>query len=1469
MKKFLSILLLMLVLGYAGKAQTVIFSEDFESVTGQAIPTGWTSYDADGDGQNWYGINDSTQASYAHSGNGFVTSASYIQSGALTPNNWLVTPSINLTGGSVLNYYIAGQDPSYAEEHYSVWISTAADPSDLDAYTMLFEETIPSNESGAIQYFNRTVLLLGQTGNVHIAFRHHGVTDMFRINLDDVSVATLPTVPTIACEDTLINFSYRPVGGTPFALKNFIFTAYSLTGSVDIAVPAPFQISTDSISGFGQNVTIAPNQQGCIINQVVYVKAVPTAAGTYSEMMSLTTNGGEEHQIHLTARYVDCSQNMTLPWREQFNSGIFPPTCWTLQSQATGMSESGYEYTWGNHGSWAVCTGDENQDQNEKLLTPTFDLSDITGTLLFSFGYRTNPHIEGFGSDDISLHLDLSTNGGASWNTIWTVQEDLDAYTEVWNSDWPVRYQTLDFTQFVGQDNVKLRFTYICHEGFSCQVWIANIDMDNFSEPIISAGADTLNFFSYIGEPTSQDFNVNVFNFPTPVQINATSPFEVSVDGSSYTDSATMSNGYHNRLYVRYNPTVAGHDEGTVTLTGVHPDTTVTQTIVVTGNSFDCSGVVLPISESFESAAADVLDPNSTEYCWTNIYENEGEINNLMKNTNENAFVGNQSFRFASNFFNPDGVYGQYLISPELNSTEDLLVYFNYAAGSALKNETFAVGYSTTGKDIDDFTWEDPIVTPANTDWNYYLNEEVPANTKYIAIHYTSAYKQFLYIDNFKVQTAPSCMFPLGLTVLSTNDNSAEITWTAGGDETSWQMVYGIYPVDVQTATPDDVATLGTTLTNLTANTHYQFYLRANCGEGSTSIWADPVDFWTTFAPAEVPYTQGFEANDPDVNNWVLQNGNQPNKFVVGTGAHAQGSSRGLYISNDNSTNEYAFQVGENWNSSYSTVWAYRDIYFTPTTEAGYLFTFKWRGYGETDFDVAEVFIGNATAVTNFDRNENHENFVDINDMNYTPAGLTKLCRLSDRNQWTNASYLLPASTYSGTTKRIYFLWTNDSLSGQNPPIAFDDVNISVPQFATISGTVTDASTQAPIANAAISMIADNGLTYTTTTDENGNYSVAGIVIGSYDITVVANGYEAYTDNYGIGAGAQTFNFQLSQAPCTIVPTGLTITNEEDNTILEWNAIQGGIYQQCHGSSVETYIGASQSQSYTLGAYHLYKPEHMTHFNGGTISHVGFVPNGSLTYTTYIVRIYVGGSGDLDEGPASQTPVYELTLTPDQLTLGEWNDIEIEPYKINGSQCLWVGYEAVVAGSTGIYALGALDGSNPNLGFGDVTHNGSSWMTMTDLGLDYNWANRITVEVPHLTYTIYADGQEIISGIEESYYSTAYDPSVECYQVSTTCENGVVSTLSACASGVGISDNSNSFTSSFSIYPNPATEEVTVSTTMIAQKVEVLNYLGQVLYTQSVNGNVFTLNVANYADGVYFIRLSGNEGVATQKLIKK
>ena len=72
---------------------------------------------------------------------------------------------------------------------------------------------------------------------------------------------------------------------------------------------------------------------------------------------------------------------------------------------------------------------------------------------------------------------------------------------------------------------------------------------------------------------------------------------------------------------------------------------------------------------------------------------------------------------------------------------------------------------------------------------------------------------------------------------------------------------------------------------------------------------------------------------------------------------------------------------------------------------------------------------------------------------------------------------------------------------------------------------------------------------------------------------------------------------------------------------------------------------------------------------------------------------------------------------------------------------------------------------------------------------------------------------------------------------------------------------------SVSIYPNPATTVLNV----VAEgynTIEVINLLGQTVYTCNAT-NSTQINVNNLKNGVYFIRVNGENGTTTQKFIKK
>ncbi|MBO4599372.1 MAG: C10 family peptidase, partial [Bacteroidales bacterium] len=138
---------------------TFPFTMGFESVEEMSC---WNLIDNDADGNGWQYGGSYFGSNYAHSGNDFFASASYINEvGALTPDNWLVTPQLQLSTGNnyQLSWYDAAVDSTYCSEHYSVYVSTTGNNVSNFTATPLFTTTLTTTD-----YTQRSIDLSAYAG---------------------------------------------------------------------------------------------------------------------------------------------------------------------------------------------------------------------------------------------------------------------------------------------------------------------------------------------------------------------------------------------------------------------------------------------------------------------------------------------------------------------------------------------------------------------------------------------------------------------------------------------------------------------------------------------------------------------------------------------------------------------------------------------------------------------------------------------------------------------------------------------------------------------------------------------------------------------------------------------------------------------------------------------------------------------------------------------------------------------------------------------------------------------------------------------------------------------------------------------------------------------------------------------------------------------------------------------------------
>lgn len=301
----------------------------------------------------------------------------------------------------------------------------------------------------------------------------------------------------------------------------------------------------------------------------------------------------------------------------------------------------------------------------------------------------------------------------------------------------------------------------------------------------------------------------------------------------------------------------------------------------------------------------------------------------------------------------------------------------------------------------------------------------VTANTTYYIVISTNGTPQVTQYTLTLQQVY--CAAPTGLTASGQTSTSANLSW-ALGTATAWQIAVQTAGTGLPTGAGQNVTQNSLTATTTSAGvpftqaTAYEYYVRANCGDGTYSIWTGPFAFSTTQVPAAMNYAESFDG--PLAHGWSLNNGAQTNKWYVGPSVF-QSAPNSLYISNDSGlTNAYTINTT-------SVVHAYRDIQM-PVTVGQISVSFDFKAGGQSATDYVRVWLvpvsftptpGTQITVANSGGVQVGGNF------HLTP-------------DWTTQNSVINAATYANTVRRLVFEWRNDAFTGAQPAAAIDNVNV-------------------------------------------------------------------------------------------------------------------------------------------------------------------------------------------------------------------------------------------------------------------------------------------------------------------------------------------------------------------------------------------------------------------------------------------
>jgi len=138
------------------------------------------------------------------------------------------------------------------------------------------------------------------------------------------------------------------------------------------------------------------------------------------------------------------------------------------------------------------------------------------------------------------------------------------------------------------------------------------------------------------------------------------------------------------------------------------------------------------------------------------------------------------------------------------------------------------------------------------------------------------------------------------------------------------------------------------------------------------------------------------------------------------------------------------------------------------------------------------------------------------------------------------------------------------------------------------------------------------------------------------------------------------------------------------------------------------------------------------------------------------------------------------------------------------------------------------------------------------------------------SFNIYRNFVLIDNVTGTSYTDIGFDHlTTNTWAVEFVCASDNIS-LAATKSSICTAIKDNTGVSTFSIVPNPANNQIEITSMGNFNTVEVINFLGQTVISQpNINSNNVTLDISTLNNGIYFVRLISENGATVKKFIKQ
>jgi len=261
------LLAILMMASVSGFSQVFLLQEFFDDPT--KLPSTWTTIDKDGDGHNWHPSIAGSEV--------FAVSDSWMSGvvGALNPENYLVSPKINLAGlsGTVkLRFTIQIPDPVSVEEHYKVAVSTTGNKA-ADFMDIAMEETctVADYYENLPAWKERIVDLTPYIGqNIYLTWCHLNCTNMYQILLDSIQISYSTDVKLPDFDQSKVSIYPNP------AKEKLLVTGNFENAQLQLFAPDGQQVYQSSNQTKQANINISCFENGVYILKINSQKAIVT-----------------------------------------------------------------------------------------------------------------------------------------------------------------------------------------------------------------------------------------------------------------------------------------------------------------------------------------------------------------------------------------------------------------------------------------------------------------------------------------------------------------------------------------------------------------------------------------------------------------------------------------------------------------------------------------------------------------------------------------------------------------------------------------------------------------------------------------------------------------------------------------------------------------------------------------------------------------------------------------------------------------------------------------------------------------------------------------------------------------------------------------------------------------------------------------------------------------------------------------